>query len=55
VNVDPLDGDAALPRERERVRRQLRDRFVDIGVGLDDDRGCIPELERDLFPRRPLP
>ena len=51
VDVDPLDGDAALARERERVRRELRRRLVEVGVRLDDHRRRVAELEADPLPR----
>ena len=38
VHVDPLDGDAALPGEREGVRGELRGRVVEVAVRLDDHR-----------------
>src|SRR5207248_10417310 len=54
LDVDPLDGDAALAREREGVRDELGRRLVEVGVrGHDDGRG-VAELEVDALPRRPL-
>ena len=54
ADVDPLHGDAALPGEGEGVAGELRRGLLDVGVRLDEDRGRVPELERDLLPGRPL-
>ena len=55
LDVDPLDGDAALAGEGEGVRGELRRGEVEVGVGGDDD-GCrVAELQlgRACGPRAP--
>ena len=54
LDVDPLDGDAALAGEGEGVGGELRRGLVEVGVRLDDHGRRVAELERDLLPRRTL-
>ena len=54
LNVDPLDRDAALTGEGEAVLRSRRDGGVQVGVGLDDQRRRVAELEVDALPGRAL-
>ena len=49
LDVDPLDRDAALTRERERVRGEARRDVVEIRIGGDDHRRGVPELEVDAL------
>jgi hypothetical protein len=54
LDVDALDRDAALPGEGKGIRGDLRRRGLEVGVGLDDHRRRVAELEVDAFARRPL-
>ena len=54
VDVDPLHGDAALAGEGERVRGEAGRHVLQVGVGLDEHRRRIPELELHLLARRAL-
>src|ERR671922_104067 len=54
LHVDALDRDAALTREREAVGRHRRGGRADVGIGPDDDRRRVAELERNPLARRAL-
>ena len=51
VHEDALDRDAGLSGEGEGMCGDLRRREIEVGVGLDHDRGCVPQLERNFLPR----
>ena len=54
LDIDPLDGDAALPGEGEGVRGELRGGKVEIGVGGHDDRRRVAELQPNALLGRAL-
>ena len=54
LDVDPLHRDAALTGERERVRGESGRGVVEVGVGRDDHRRRVAELEVHALARRAL-
>ena len=54
LDVDPLDGDAALAGEGEGVRGELGGGEVEVGVGGHDDGRRVAELQSHALLRRAL-
>ena len=52
VDVDALHRDAGLARVAVAAGDDLRGRELEVGVGLDDHRRVVAELEPDLLARR---
>ena len=53
VDVDALHRDAGLAGVAVAAGDDLRGRELEVGVGLDDHRRVVAELEADLLARRP--